>query len=73
MRLRRKKDEPSETAVAAAPDPDDAAATSEPPRQETPRSVDTSSNNADAHPEVMVGAAFVGGLALAQIVKRFGK
>jgi len=59
--------------VAAAPDPEDAAATSEPPRPETPLSVGASSNNADAHPEVMVGAAFVGGLALAQILKRFGR
>ncbi len=80
MRLRRNKDEEtlaSETAVAAPPDPEDAAATSAPPpgpetpgpRPQTP----DSDSVGDEHPEVFVGAAFVGGFVLAQIVKRFGR
>lgn len=78
MRLRRKKEEEpaaSDTAVVAPPDPDDAAATATPPPQpgrESPLSVETSSNS-DQRPELMVGAAFVGGFVLAQIVKRFGR
>ena len=76
MAFGRKKDrEPdaSETAVSGAPDPEDAAATAEPPRGETPLSAHAASNGADAHPEVLVGAAFVGGFALAQIMKRFSR
>ena len=75
MAFRRKKGEPedSETAVTGPPDPEDVAATAEPPRGETPLSAQAAANGADAHPEVFVGAAFVGGFALAQIVKRLGR
>jgi hypothetical protein len=74
--LRRKKNgqpEGSETAVSGAPDPEDAAVDAEPPRGETPLSAHAAANGADAHPEVLVGAAFVGGFALAQILKRLGR
>jgi hypothetical protein len=72
---RKKNEEPdaSETAVSGAPDPEDVAATAEPPRGETPLSAHAASNGSDAHPEVFVGAAFVGGFALAQIMKRLGR
>jgi hypothetical protein len=86
VRLRRNKDEEplaSETAVAAPPDPEDAAATSAPPPEpspqtpvpspQSPASASASASQGDDHPEILVGAAFVGGFALAQIVKRFGR
>jgi hypothetical protein len=72
----------SDTAVPAPPDPDDFAATAqppgpeptpEPPASETPLSVEAESDGFGERPEVFVGAAFVGGFALAQIMKRFGK
>jgi hypothetical protein len=84
VRLRRKREEEppgSDTAVVAPPDPDDAAATATPPPTgapppgaggESPLSVESNSTS-DAHPELLVGAAFVGGFALAQIMKRFGE
>ena len=67
MRFRRKRNEEEETAATAEPP------TPEPPAAESPLSVGADSNGSDAHPEVLVGAAFVGGLALAQIMKRFGR
>ena len=83
MRLRRNKDEEplaSETAVAAPPDPEDAAATSAPPPTgdsptpgESPLSAHGGADGGGQRPEILVGAAFVGGFALAQIVKRFGR
>jgi hypothetical protein len=36
-------------------------------------SADRATTVVDQHPEVLVGAAFVGGLVLAQILKRFGE
>jgi hypothetical protein len=84
VRLRRKKEEEpaaSDTAVVAPPDPEDAAASAAPPPTgapppgpsgESPLSVESNSSG-DAHPELLVGAAFVGGFALAQIMKRFGR
>jgi hypothetical protein len=68
VRLRRKKDEEPAGSDAEV-------VTAAPPRApggESPLSVDASSNS-DAHPELLVGAAFVGGFALAQIMKRFGR
>jgi hypothetical protein len=83
VRLRRNKDEEplaSETAVAAPPDPEDAAATAAPPpttesatADESPLSAHRDVDDGGQRPEVLVGAAFVGGFALAQIVKRFGR
>ena len=83
MRLRRNKhEEPvaSETAVAAPPDPEDAAATAAPPTTtgspgggESPLSAHREAANGGPRPEILVGAAFAGGFALAQIVKRFGR
>ena len=40
---------------------------------ESTSSTDRAASVVDDHPEVLVGAAFVGGLVLAQILKRFGR
>jgi hypothetical protein len=85
VRFRRKRNDEeiaaSETAVAAPPDPEDVAAVAEPPPPaaepppagESPFSAHRDANSTGEHPEILVGAAFVGGFALAQIVKRFGR
>ena len=70
-RSRDNDPEASETAMPAPPDPDDAAATATPPGGGGYQ-VDGGSA-IDDRPELLVGAAFVGGFALAQIVKRFGR
>jgi hypothetical protein len=54
--------------VAEAPDP----IPQPDPRPETP-DPRSEASTADEHPEILVGAAFVGGFALAQIMKRFGR
>ena len=61
----------------AQPSPSEAAtdavnqgATGERPLGESPASVTSDSDTYDEHPEIFVGAAFVGGLALALILKR---
>jgi hypothetical protein len=43
------------------------------PPSESPLSAEADSDGFAEHPEVFVGAAFVGGFALAQIMKRFGR
>jgi hypothetical protein len=42
------------------------------PMGETPLSAQGGGDFVDDHPEVLVGAAFVGGVVLAQILKLFG-
>jgi hypothetical protein len=77
-RFRRKKDEteaapPAEEPVSSFQSPE-AESAAESPAAESPASV--ASENGDPfaqRPEIFVGAAFVGGLALAQILKRFGR
>ena len=73
MRFRRKRNDEeiaaSETAVAEPPPP----AAEPPPAGESPFSAHRDANSTGEHPEVLVGAAFVGGFALAQIMKRFGR
>ena len=43
------------------------------PPSESPLSVETEGGALDDHPEVLVGGAFVGGLALALIVRRISR
>ena len=64
---RKKSEDPdtSATAVSAVPPP------AAEPAGESPLSAQAAANGAEAHPEILVGAAFVGGFALAQIMKRF--
>ena len=66
MRLRRERTEtaPNEGATGHEPPVTDDT----PPRQE-----DGPAPSPADRPEVMVGAAFLGGFAAAQIVKRLGK
>jgi hypothetical protein len=74
--LRRKKDEPtpSETAVPGPPDPEDAAAAAAAPSGgESPLSAHWDADHGVGHPEVLVGAAFAGGFALALFVKRLAR
>ena len=47
-----------------------------PPGHESPLSAAAAGGGGgvvDEHPELLVGAAFVGGVALAQILKQFGR
>ena len=47
-----------------------------PPGHESPLSAAAGAGSGgvvDEHPELLVGAAFVGGIALAQILKQFGR
>ena len=53
--------------------PTDAAASSTPPLGESPLSVGTEDDPFAERPEAFVGAAFVGGLALALIMRRFAR
>ncbi|MBN1528943.1 MAG: hypothetical protein JW895_07775 [Thermoleophilaceae bacterium] len=41
--------------------------------QESPLSVETEGGPLAGHPEVLVGGAFIGGLALAILVRRIGR
>jgi hypothetical protein len=65
--------------VAAPPDPDDPGAGWTPPAEpagQSPLSASAASAEDDGfaeRPEVFVGAAFVGGFAIAQLLKRFGE
>ena len=61
--------EPNQGAPGDAPtDTDDF----EPARGESPLSVAAATDLYEDHPELFVGAAFVGGFAIAQILKRLG-
>ncbi len=44
-----------------------------PPGHESPLSAAGAGGVVEEHPELLVGAAFVGGIALAQILKQFGR
>jgi hypothetical protein len=59
-----------EAASEAASDAVNQGATGGRPLGESPASVTSDSDAYDEHPEIFVGAAFVGGLALALILKR---
>jgi hypothetical protein len=61
--------EPNEGAPGRAPSEDDDF---EPSSGESPLSVAAASDLYEDHPELFVGAAFVGGFAIAQILKRLG-
>ena len=64
-------DAPNQGATGDAPVPaPDAWGT---PPSESPLSVETEGGALDDHPEVLVGGAFVGGLALALIVRRISR
>ena len=69
----------SEEPVAAPPDPDDPGVGWTPPTEtegESPRAASAAGGEGDGfaeHPEIFVGAAFVGGFAIAQLLKRFGE
>ena len=65
-------DAPNQGATGAAPLPPAADAWST-PGSESPLSVDTESGAFKEHPEIFVGGAFVGGLALALIVRRVSR
>ena len=69
MRFRREKQEEA-PAVEETPEP---SPPTPGPSYETPLSAQAASEGHDEHPEIVVGAAFVGGLALAQLLKRFGR
>ena len=43
------------------------------PPDESPLSVESNSDAFAKRPEIYVGAAFLGGLAIAQVVKRLGQ
>jgi hypothetical protein len=58
--------EPNQGAPGDAPDD------FEPVSGESPLSVAAASDLYEDHPELFVGAAFVGGFAIAQILKRLG-
>ena len=78
MRFRRKDSEEPEgqEPIAAPPDPDDPGAGWTPPaepRGESPLSVEANGDGFAERPEIFVGAAFVGGFAIAQLLKRFGE
>jgi hypothetical protein len=53
--------------------PSDGTASSPPPLGESPLSVGTEDDPFAERPEAFVGAAFVGGLALALIMRRFAR
>jgi hypothetical protein len=59
--------EEGEEAATAAPE------TGEPAYAESPQPAGSDSDTFAERPELFVGAAFVGGFALAQIVKRIGR
>ena len=61
--------EPNQGASGGAPTEDDDF---EPSSGESPLSVAAASDLYEDHPELFVGAAFVGGFAVAQILKRLG-
>jgi hypothetical protein len=61
--------EPNEGVPGDAPSEDDDF---QPSRGESPLSVAVASDLYDDRPELFVGAAFVGGFAVAQILKRLG-
>jgi hypothetical protein len=61
--------EPNQGATGDAPGQDDDF---EPASGESPLSVAAASDLYEDHPELFVGAAFVGGFAVAQILKRLG-
>ncbi|HEX2233529.1 MAG TPA: hypothetical protein VHG69_09210 [Thermoleophilaceae bacterium] len=61
--------EPSQGAPGPAPSEDDDFG---PARGESPLSVAAANDLYEDHPELFVGAAFVGGFAIAQILKRLG-
>ena len=77
MRFRRKQEAGEVPAVDRTPEP--APQIPEPgpeppePSYESPLSAQAAASSQGEHPEVMVGAAFVGGVALAQILKRFSR
>jgi hypothetical protein len=56
----------------AAEEPNQGA-TGDRPYGETPLTVDTETDTFAEHPEAFVGAAFVGGVALALILRRLSK
>ena len=60
--------EPNQGAPGDSPDTDDF----KPASGESPLSVAAASDLYEDHPELFVGAAFVGGFAIAQILKRLG-
>ena len=65
-------DAPNQGATGAAPPvpaPDGFGA----PASESPLSVDTEGGAFADHPEIFVGGAFVGGLALALIIRRVSR
>jgi hypothetical protein len=62
-------DAPNQGATGDAPAADAWGA----PPSESPLSVETEGGPLDDHPEVLVGGAFVGGLALALIVRRISR
>jgi hypothetical protein len=64
---------PGEAATEAATEAINQGATGERPLGESPASVTSDSDAYDEHPEAFVGAAFVGGLALALILKRVAR
>jgi hypothetical protein len=74
------KDNPEAEPVPAPPDPDDAAWTgsgdaatgSGSTGGQSPLSVPSNGDGFSEHPELLVGAAFIGGFAMAQLLKRFG-
>jgi hypothetical protein len=61
--------EPNQGAPGDAPGEDDDF---QPSRGESPLSAAAASDLYEDHPELFVGAAFVGGFAVAQILKRLG-
>jgi hypothetical protein len=74
-------DEPNQGAAAEAPDVAGAkpsgdagpAGAGAPASGELPLGVAAASDLYEDHPELFVGAAFVGGFAIAQILKRLGE
>ena len=65
-------DAPNQGATGAAPLPPATDAWST-PASESPLSVETEGGALKEHPEIFVGGAFVGGLALALIVRRVSR
>jgi hypothetical protein len=65
-------DAPNQGATGAAPSPPGPEASGG-PAPESPLSVDTEGGAFAEHPEILVGGAFVGGLALALIVRRVSR
>jgi hypothetical protein len=65
-------DEPSQAAGPEVDEPNQGAPGGAPSQGESPLRVESEGDIFSDKPEIFVGAAFVGGFALAQILKRFG-